>query len=100
MSFFFHRFYKSASTLQGSFTIETDKMRGLLRHFIVKPATASNTYDLAVSDGSELNLFEREAVEDELNETMQIPVQGKLFITISGATIDEVFKIYLAIQEQ
>ncbi len=100
MPIFHNRVYKEVSANGGGLTIYTETVRGLLRHIIVKPATATTTYDFFISDGSSLHLFERESETDELNESVQIPVQSKLVIVVSGSTKDELFKIYLAIQEQ
>lgn len=99
MPIFHNRIYKEVTASAGGFTFSTELVRGLLRHIIVKPATSTTTFDFFISDGSSLHLFERESETDELNETVKIPVQSKLVVTISGSTKDELFKIYLAIQE-
>ena len=99
-SIFFNRYYQESDTLAGGLKLKTTEFRGLLRQVIVKPATASTMFDFSISDGSSLNLFERESTTDELNETPQIPIQSALVITVTNATADETFKIYLAIQEK
>ena len=100
MSIFFNRLYFDPSTISGGVSVTTPKVIGFLRQIIVKADTASTVFDVLINDGSSLDLFSREDVDGELNELLTLPVQSALRITVSGATADEAFKIYLAIQER
>lgn len=99
MSILPSRFYQQISTIGGGLSVTTSPMRGILRHIIVRAATSSTTFDLSISDGSSLALFERESGVGEINETVTILVDSLLQVTVSGATRDELFKVYLAVQE-
>ena len=99
MSILINRFYQQPSTVGGGLSVTTPEMRGLLKHLIVQAATVSTIFDCSMSDGSSLKLLERESVDGEVNETLDMPVQSKLQIIVSNATRDEVFKVYIAVQE-
>lgn len=95
-----NRIYEEQATIAGGTIYQTSLVRGFLRHIIVQSATDSTTFDFAISDGSSLNLFERESQTGELNETVIIPVQSPISLTVSNATRDELFKVYIAVQNE
>lgn len=99
-AFLFNRLYFDPSIVGGEFRQTTDKVQGLLRHIIVESKTDSTNFDFSISDGSSVSLFERESAVGTLNELVQIPLQSKLVLRIFNATVDEVFKIYIAVQEK
>lgn len=100
MSILIHRFYRETISAGGGIAAITEEMRGLLHHIIVQAATDTTTFDFALSDGSSLRLFERESIDGEINESVNIPVQSKLNLFVSGSTRDELFKVYLAVREK
>lgn len=99
MSVLINRFYKEATVQGGGAVITTTSIRGLLRHIIIKAASDNTTFDFHIVDDNNLHLFERESVDGEINEEKQIPVQSALQLVISGATAQEIFKVYLGVQE-
>ena len=100
MSLLFNRKYYELTAVGGNILRNTSEVKGFIRHIIVRADTNTTTFDFSITDGSSLELFERESVDDELNETVTIPVQSKLVLKVSGSTVDELFKIYLSIQEK
>ena len=95
----FNRIYRQITAASGGIGFSTGYTRGLIKQIIVKPATSSTIYDFAISDGSSLNIFEREAVADELNETIEIPVNSSLLVAVSNASVNELFKVLIVIEE-
>ncbi len=100
MSLLFNRKYYELMASGSNILQNTEVVRGFIRHIIVQSTTSTTLFDFSVSDGSSLELYERESIEGELNETVTIPVSSSLVLRVGNATADEVFKIYLAIQEK
>ena len=99
MSILINRFYRETTAAGGGIGVSTPEIRGLLKHIIIRAATTSTIFDFSLSDGSSLALFERESIAGEINETVEIPVQSALQLAVSGSTRDELFKVYLGVQE-
>lgn len=94
-----NRVQYQADTVAGGLNKTFDTMTGLLKHIIIDPATDTTTYDVVISDGSSLNLFERNDIAGTLNEIVEIPVNSNIMVSISDAIVNELFKIYLAVEE-
>lgn len=99
MSFMFNRIYKEQTITDSGWTISLSKVTGYIKHIIVVAANATTTFDVNISDGSTLSLFQRNDQQGELNELTEIPVDSQLEIKITEASANEVFKVYLAVQE-
>ena len=67
----------------------------LMREFLVKPTTASTTYDVKIVDNNSLTVYQRTSETGPIAETMALPLMGYYTITISNATVDEAFTIKL-----
>ena len=99
MSILINRFYRQIVAAGGGIGITTPPMRGLLKHLIIRADTDSTTFDFSLTDGSSLQLFERESIDGEINETLDMPIQSALQLNVSASTRDELFKVYLAVEE-
>lgn len=99
MSILINRFYREITAAGGGVNAQTPLMRGLIKQIIIKADTSTTVFDCYVSDGSSLHLFERESIDGEVNERVEIPVQSPLSIIVSASTRDELYKVYLGVQE-
>lgn len=99
MAILFSPLYKEINTINGSINLEAGYFRGFLKHIIIKAETESTVFDVALSDGSSLDILSRESVDGELNELIELPVTSDLLVKINNATRDERFKIYFLVHE-
>ena len=89
----------SGTTSNGELEVNTQYIRGLCRNIIINPASESTTYDVNITNGNDIIVYERLSETGTLSEIIQLPVLGVYTITISDSTKDELFKIQLICEE-
>jgi len=100
MTLYFNRLQPyQVTTNGGNWTYTTTNISGILMHLIVRASTSTTTFDFKITDDFNVVLYERQDVDGEINEQMQIPLKGKYKLDITDATADEGFNVYLAIRE-
>lgn len=72
---------------------------GVLLHVVVQATTATTTFDFSITDDHSIVIKEWIGNTDELNEEVSTPVAGKYTLSISNASVDEDFTVYLGIDE-
>lgn len=100
MSVLLHKFYRSQNTVSGGLTFTTDNFGGIMMHLIVRAKTASTIFDLTIKDHeSGFAIYQRESVDGEVNDLIQMPVDGTYDVYIANATQDEQFRFYMVVRE-
>lgn len=93
-----HRLSGTASG--GTFSVNTHHLvGGVLRNILIKAATASTIFDVAIVDEDSYTIYERTSETGVTSEITKIPVRGIYTVTISNATVDETFTIKLMTEE-
>jgi len=101
MSLFFNKILKTLPVSDNSGTLDmVDPIRGVLEHLVVRSATASTIFDFALKDKDlDFVIWQRESVNQEINEDIEIPLQGNYEVVINNVTANEDFRIYMAVRE-
>jgi hypothetical protein len=89
----------TGSTASGTLSVNTTTLNVLMRNVLVKPATSTTTYDVKITNGSSIVVYERTSETGTLSEETALPLRGIYTVTISNATADEAFTIQLVSQE-
>lgn len=87
------------TTSSGSASINSDNIRGICHHIIVKPTTSNTQYNITITNSDSIIIYERTSEIGLLSELLTLPIRGIYTIAISSATNDELFNIQLIIQE-
>ena len=102
----FSRLHGTATTSSGSWSINTPKYSiGFLLQVIIEPTTSTNIYDFSITDEYGFTVlptheFDTVAIEGVLNlNKLEIPLLGIYTLSITSATVDEVIKYELIVQE-
>ena len=91
---------KSVTVSAGTWSGNTQNIGGgILLHIVVQATTVTTTFDFSITDSNSIVIKKWTGITDELNEEVYIPVEGKYTLTISNASADEVFEVYLGIDE-
>lgn len=91
---------KTGSTSSGSLAVNTGiPVMGICRQIIVKPTTATTQYDFKITSPQSVVVYERIGEVGTLAEINDLPLLGTYTLTISNATNDEAFEIYLMTEE-
>lgn len=88
------------TTAAGVASGNTQKLNGIVYEILVKPATASTTYDITMTDSSGVVVYERLSETGTLAEVNTLPVWGVYTISLANATANELFIIKLMMEEQ
>lgn len=85
---------KTASS--GTWSFNTDRITGAdLRQIIVKAATATTTFDLAITDDKSNTVFEVSGITggygSDPDDLVYLPMRGIYTITVSNSSVDEAF---------
>lgn len=103
MSQLYSKYFKDVTLIQGGGVIESDSFRGHCYHLIVRALTPSNIFNFTIVDqdinGESFAIFQRQSVEGEINEFIDMSLKGFYNFHIDSATIDEKIRIYLAMKE-
>lgn len=90
---------KTVTVSSGAWSGNTQKVMGILLHVVVQATTATTTFDFSITDEDDIPIRGWEGITDELNEEVYIPLEGVYTLAIANASADEVFKVYLGIDE-
>lgn len=78
----------------GTWSATTHKFSGaLLRHVYIRPTTASTTFDFQLTDEEGRVFIDMDDNTGCLNREYQIPLIGTYTISITNASVDELFDI-------
>lgn len=90
----------SGTASSGTFAVNTVfSFNGLLRNILIKPTTATNQYDITITNADSLDIYSRISKVGNLSDEVKLPVRGIYTVTIANATIDEAFTVHLVIEE-
>jgi len=90
---------KSVTVSAGAWSGNTQKVMGLLLHVVVQATTTTTTFNFSITDEDGIVIKEWIGNTDELNVETYIPLEGVYTLAIATASADEVFKVYLGIDE-
>ena len=83
----------------GDSSDNTNPIRGLCRHIIIKPETETTQYDFSITNSDGIIIYERTSELGTLTELTTIPVRGIYTLSIESATVDEDFEVQLLLEE-
>lgn len=94
-------YYRTATPVAGEVSFNTVSLNGKLTCVSVKPATATTTWHLTITNPNGLLSYESEATETgEVNDVFLPRVlRGIHTVAITAASVNELFKIELEIDE-
>ena len=84
----------------GSATQTIKTKNHLLKWIHISPATATTTYDFTLTDVYDHVIFDTVDEVGKYSEPEELPTYGNLTLTISNASVDEVFNVLMAFREQ
>ena len=90
---------KSVTVAAGIWSGNTQKVMGILLHVVVQATTETTTFDFSLTDEDGIVIKEWVGNTDELNREVFIPLAGVYTLSIANASANEVFKVYLGIDE-
>jgi len=95
-----HKERLSGTVASNTLTITTSKFSGIVIHHIyVKPATATNTYNITIKDADQDILYSNLSVEGTLDVEVEIPTRGTLTVALTSVATNEAFTGYLGVRE-
>lgn len=102
--FKFLKVYRSATPSAGSVAWNTPNVHGRLTRVNVKPTTGTTQWHMKITDSAGFAVWESDTLETgEVNDGgiagFLSQVRGILTVTITGATVDEVFSVQLDIEQ-
>jgi len=89
----------NVQTSNGHWTSTTSSLKGILKQIIVIAASNNTYFDFIIRDNNDFPIYWRNDIVGDFNEQVEIPVSGVHSLIISDATAQEIFRVYLAIQE-
>lgn len=87
----------TGTTSSGTFSVNTQRLNGVMRQVIVKPTTATTQYDITITNPDSSTVYERESEVGEVSEEVDLAIHGIHTVTIANATNDEAFAIQLIV---
>ena len=84
-----------AITAGGTWSGNTEDIKGLCHQVYVKSASAGTVFDVTITDGHDIDVRKITGNTNILNDLTPWVVSGIHTITISNATADEVFRVLL-----
>ena len=90
---------KTVTVSSGIWSGNTQKVMGILLQVIVSAATETTTFDFSITDDDGITIRSWTGNTDELNEEVYIPLAGIYTLAIANSSADEVFTVYLGIDE-
>lgn len=91
-----HKEKLTGTTSSGTFSANTSlQLHGLLHNIIVKPTTATTTYNIKIIDDDSMTVWERTSETGAFSDQVMLPMRGVHTLTISNATADEAFTVLL-----
>jgi len=95
-----HKSQFSLTPSSGSASGNTSQfLNGLLREVLAKPLTGTTQYDLTITSPEGLTIFQATSQVGDLADEIAIPVRGVHTVSITNATVDELFIINLVVDE-
>ena len=89
----------SNTPIAGTFSGNTAHVRGLVKQIVVKPLTETTTYNVSIINPLGAKIYERLSETGTLSELTDMPCNGIYTVTISSATVNELFVIQIITQE-
>lgn len=99
-SIFFNKYSKNITVASNSYTETIGRLNGFIKHLIVRANTSTTIFDVKIYDSDDdVIIFERQGVNGEVNELLNLPTKGAYILQIDNSTKDEIFRVYLMVQE-
>lgn len=89
----------SLTAAGGSASATLRDLRGRVGFFFCKAATASTTFDLAITDDQSDVVFTREGIVGELNEIGGFLIKGICTLALTNCSADEAFTFKAMVEE-
>ncbi len=100
MAIMVHTDVGTGTTATGTYSKNVISGNNVLSQIFVKPATAGTTFDIKLVDIYNNEMFLREDLTGELNETsINMPTYGNYTFTIYNASADELFYFNIVFKE-
>ncbi len=76
-------------------------LQGIAREIIISPATSSTDYAFTITNDNSLVIFgsASDTITGDFIEEVALPLRGVNTVAIVDATVDELFKIALVLEE-
>jgi len=95
-----HKEPLNLTTSSGTASGNTNRLLvGLLRQILASPATSTTVYDIKIVSPEGLTIFEALSCTGDYGVEVVLPIRGIYTVTISNATVDELFTIGLNVDE-
>ncbi len=91
---------KSGTASSGSFSVNSDYMRGMTALIYVKAASSSTTFDFKIIDSGDRIVRHYQDEEGVLRDIDPLPVFGIYTFTVENASVDEKFDIFIRVREK
>ncbi len=102
-----YRFYDEVTPASGSWSGDTaSALYGyrmapyFIRHLVVRAATSSTTFNLYLKDAEGFILRSWLNCTGVINDLTPTPIKGPITVEITGASADELFKVYIMFADQ
>jgi hypothetical protein len=83
----------------GAVSGNSNPLMGICYNVLVKPATSTTTYDISITNGMNIIVFERTSETGTLSEVTMLPMNGIYTVAISNATANELFTVQLVLRD-
>lgn len=89
----------TGTAASGTFSVNTQKLNGILRQVVAKPATGTTIYDISITNPDSSTIYERTSETGNLAEEVALPIYGIHTVLVTNSTVDEAFEIQLIIED-
>ena len=93
------RHYKEITPTGGTGSFNTEDLRGVNRQFLLSSATSSTTYDFTMVDDKSITVLSQKGCKGIYQYINPMGLFGKYTITITNASVDELFKWEIRYEE-
>ncbi len=83
----------------GTISVNTKKLKGILRFLYIAPATSTTEYDFQILDVNGRIVLQKTDEIGTIRSQENLPLEGKYTFKILNSNINEAFKILAVIQE-
>ena len=89
----------TATAAAGTFSVTIPATAGICKQIFVQSTTATTTFDVTLTDIFSLEVVVSTDSTGLYNQLMELPCYGGWTLTISNASVDELFNYLVVVQE-
>ena len=93
------RHYKEFTPSGGTASFNTEDLRGHNRQILFSPTTSTTTYDFTMVDDKSITVLSQKGCRGVYQYINPMGLFGKYTVTISNASVDELFKFEIRYEE-